>query len=56
MECNFLWKISRQSHNGNVNVFPVSVELAPVIEMASKKNFRNQADVAFTPHISSELL
>jgi len=50
MESNFQWKIYRQSQNDNVNILLASAELALVVEMTPKKIFRNQVDVAFTPH------
>ena len=50
MESNFQWKISRQSQNDNMHIYLVSAELALVVEMTSKKVFRNQADVVSTPH------
>jgi hypothetical protein len=54
MESNFQWKIFRQSQNDNVHVFLVSAGLAPDVEMTSKKIFRNQAAVAYTPHFFGE--
>jgi len=50
MEFNFRWKIYRQSKNGNAYVSLLRVWLAPVVEMISKKNSQNQADVALTLH------
>ena len=50
MECNFRWKICRQSQNDNAHIFMVRAGLALIVEMTSKKIFRNRDDVAFTPH------
>jgi len=50
MECNFQWKINRQSQSDNMHISLVSAELALVVEMVSKKNFRNQEDVVSAPH------
>jgi len=50
MECNFRWKIYRQSESDNMHICLVSAEGAGVVGMTSKKIFRNQTDVVCTLH------
>jgi hypothetical protein len=52
MEFNFRWKIYWQSQYDNADASLLRARFAPVVEMISKKNSRNQADVALTLHFS----